>query len=83
MLQTGKVDAILDDSQSIQTTLALMSSRPKIVPSKSIMPIFIAFAISKKFQEDPRSSSINDAIARSYYDGTYAKLSKSWLEGTR
>ena len=83
MLQTGKVDAILDDSQSMQSSLALMSSNPKIIPSESIMPIFIAFAMSKDFQKDPRSSSINDAIARSYYDGTYARLSQKWLEVTR
>jgi len=42
--------------------------------------LFMAFAISDQFGKDPRSRIINDGIARSYYDGTHAKLSRIWLQ---
>ena len=35
------------------------------------MPPFIAYIFSDKFSQNPRSRNINDAISRSYYDGTY------------
>lgn len=80
MLQEGKVDAILDDAISMKATLALLPRNPKVVASERVMPLFMAFAISKEFKEDPRMRSINDAIARSYYDGTYTHLSQYWLQ---
>ena len=43
------------------------------------MTLFMAFAISDSFSRDPRAAAINDAIARSYYDGSYARLSGIWL----
>tara|TARA_Y100000385_G_C12510660_1_gene391126 strand:- start:223 stop:477 length:255 start_codon:yes stop_codon:yes gene_type:complete len=83
MLQKGEVDAILDDEQSMKATLSILPLKPRVIGSASVMPLFMAFAISKKFHQDPRSSSINDAIARSYYDGTYTDLSQHWLQGKR
>ena len=83
MLQQREVDAILDDEQSMKAVLSVLPSKPRVAASASVMPLFMAFAISKKFQKDPRSNSINDAIARSYYDGTYTDLSQHWLQGKR
>ena len=48
--------------------------------TNELMPLFIAFAFSIDFAQDPRSRSINDAIARSYDDGTYNELSTKWLK---
>jgi len=80
LLQTGKADAILDDSQTMQKALGSMPALPKVVAaSENLMPLFMAFGISNRFKEDPRSRTINDAIARSYYDGNHAQLSKQWL----
>lgn len=57
-----------------------MPALPKVAAaSENLMPLFMAFGISNRFKEDPRSRTINDAIARSYYDGSYARLSKQWL----
>ncbi|WP_114993852.1 ABC transporter substrate-binding protein [Synechococcus sp. UW179A] len=79
-LESGLADAILADNQSMQTALQQMPSAPNIKPtSKTLTTLFIAYGMSKNFLDDPRSSAINDAIARSYYDGTYTKLSQTWL----
>ena len=79
-LESGLADAILADEQSMQTALQQMPSTLNIQPtSETLTTLFIAYGISKNFLDDPRSGAINDAIARSYYDGTYTKLSQSWL----
>ena len=79
-LESGRADAILADEQSMQTALQQMPSVLNVQPtSETLTTLFIAYGISKNFLDDPRSGAINDAIARSYYDGTYTKLSQSWL----
>ena len=79
-LESGRADAILADEQSMQTALQQMPSALNIQPtSETLTTLFIAYGISENFLDDPRSGAINDAIARSYYDGTYTKLSQSWL----
>jgi ABC-type amino acid transport substrate-binding protein len=81
LLQTGKVDAILDDMLTMRSALKTMPPTPKVTPaSDKLMTLFMAFAISDQFSRDPRSSAINDGIARSYYDGSHAKLSRIWLK---
>ena len=81
LLQTGKVDAILDDMLTMRSALKTMPPTPKVTPaSDKLMTLFMAFAISDQFSSNPRSSAINDGIARSYYDGSNAKLSRIWLK---
>jgi ABC-type amino acid transport substrate-binding protein len=80
MLQKGEVNAILDDEQTMKTALSTMPATPKVAAaSEELMPLFMAFAISNNFNDDPRSRQIDDAISRSYYDGTYTKLQQHWL----
>ncbi len=80
LLQSGKADAILDDMLTMRSALKMMPPEPKVAPaSEKLMTLFMAFAISDQFGKDPRSRMINDGIARSYYDGTHAKLSRIWL----
>ncbi|QNI56654.1 bacterial extracellular solute-binding s/ 3 family protein [Synechococcus sp. BIOS-E4-1] len=79
-LEDGRADAILADEQSMQTALQQTPYSLNIKPtSETLTTLFIAYGMSKNFLDDPRSGAINDAIARSYYDGTYAKLSQTWL----
>ena len=81
LLQAGKAEAILDDMLTMRSTLKTMPPEPKVTAaSDKLMTLFMAFAISDQFSLDPRSRDINDAIARSYYDGSHAKLSRIWLE---
>ncbi len=81
MLQKGEVNAILDDEQTMKTALATMPATPKVAAaSGELMPLFMAFAFSNDFNDDPRSRQIDDAISRSYYDGTYTKLQQHWLK---
>ena len=81
LLQSGKVDAILDDMLTMRSTLKMMPPEPKVTPaSDKLMTLFMAFAISDRFSRDARSGAINDGIARSYYDGSHAKLSRIWLK---
>ena len=79
LLKTGQADAILDDMLTMQTTLPLMQEAKVSAASEKLMTLFMAFAFSKNFSKDQRALAINDAIARSYYDGTHAKLSRIWL----
>ena len=80
LLQSGKADAILDDMLTMRSALKTMPPEPKVSPaSEKLMTLFMAFAISDQFGKDPRSRAINDGIARSYYDGSHAKLSRIWL----
>ena len=80
MLQAGQVDAILDDVQSMKMRLAAAAPEPKITPTSGpLMTMFMAYGLSKKFSQDPRATTINDAISRSYYNGTHAALSRTWL----
>ena len=80
LLQSGKADAILDDMLTMRSALKAMPPEPKVTPaSEKLMTLFMAFAISDQFGKDPRSRMINDGIARSYYDGSHAKLSRIWL----
>ncbi len=80
-LENGVAQAILADEQSMQTALQQTPPTLKIKPtSETLTTLFIAYGMSKKFLDDPRSGAINDAIARSYYDGTYTKLSQTWLQ---
>lgn len=78
-LKTGQADAILGDSQTMQKTLPLMQGAKVSAASEKLMTLFMAFALSENFSKDQRALAINDAIARSYYDGTHAKLSRIWL----
>ena len=81
LLQAGKAEAILDDMLTMRSTLKTMPPEPKVTAaSDKLMTLFMAFAISDQFSLDPRSRDINDAIARSYYDGSHAKLSRIWLK---
>ena len=81
LLQKGRVSAILDDEQTMHAALATMPPRPKVTAaSGNLMPLFMAFAFSNDFNDDPRSRQIDDAISRSYYDGTYTKLQQHWLK---
>ena len=80
LLQSGQADAILDDILTLRSALATMRPQPKVsAASDVLMTLFMAFAISDSFSRDPRAAAINDAIARSYYDGSYARLSRIWL----
>ena len=80
LLQSGKADAILDDMLTMRSVLKTMPAEPKVTAaSEKLMTLFMAFAISDQFGKDPRSREINDGIARSYYDGSHAKLSRIWL----
>lgn len=80
LLQTGKAEAILDDMLTMRSALATMPPEPEVsATTEKLMTLFMAFAISDAFGKDPRAGAINDAIARSYYDGSHAKLSRSWL----
>ena len=80
LLQSGQADAILDDMLTIRSALATMRPQPKVsAATDELMTLFMAFAISDSFSQDPRAAAINDAIARSYYDGSHAKLSRIWL----
>ena len=80
MLQAGQVDAILDDVQSMKIRLASASPEPRITAASGpLMTMFMAYGLSKKFSRDPRATMINDAISRSYYNGTHATLSRTWL----
>jgi ABC-type amino acid transport substrate-binding protein len=75
------VNAILDDEQTMKTALATMPATPKVAAaSAELMPLFMAFVFSNDFNDDPRSRQIDDAISRSYYDGTYTKLQQHWLK---
>ena len=79
-LEDGLADAILADEQSMQTALQQTPYSLNIKPtSETLTTIFIAYGMSKNFLDDPRSGAVNDAITRSYYDGTYTKLSQTWL----
>ena len=81
LLQSGKADAMLDDMLTIRSALKSMPPEPKVTPaSEKLMTLFMAFAISDQFSRDQRSRAINDGIARSYYDGSHAKLSRIWLD---
>ena len=81
LLQTGQADAILDDMLTMKTALRTMPPEPKIsAASDKLMTLFMAFAISEEFNRDERAQAINDAIARSYYDGSHAKLSRIWMQ---
>ena len=81
LLQSGKADAILDDMLTMRSALKGMPPEPKVTPaSEKLMTLFMAFAISDQFSRDQRSRAINDGIARSYYDGSHAKLSRIWLD---
>lgn len=81
LLQTGQADAILDDMLTMKTALRTMPPEPKIsAASDKLMTLFMAFAISEEFNRDERAQTINDAIARSYYDGSHAKLSRIWMQ---
>ena len=81
MLQAGEASAILDDMLTMRSTLKMMPPEPKVTPaSDKLMTLFMAFAISDRFSRDARSGAINDGIARSYYDGSHAKLSRIWLK---
>lgn len=80
LLQQGRVDAILDDEQTIQATLDTMPASPKVsAASGALMPLFMAFAFSNRFSQDPRAQAINIGISRSYYDGSYSKLKQHWM----
>ena len=80
-LENGQAEAILADEQSMQTALKQMPQTLNIKStSETLTTLFIAYGMSKKFLDDPRSGAINDAIARSYYDGTYTKLRQTWLQ---
>ena len=80
MLQAGEASAILDDMLTMRSALKSMPPKPKVTPaSGKLMTLFMAFAISDQFSRDPRSRAINDGIARSYYDGSHAKLSRIWM----
>ena len=80
-LKDGLAQAILADEQSMLTALQQMPPTLNIKPtSETLTTLFIAYGMSKKFLDDPRAGAVNDAIARSYYDGTYTKLSQTWLQ---
>lgn len=79
-LNEGKVDALLSDPQTIEVLLSSMPAKMRVkAASGSLMTSFTAFAASKEFAADQRFQVINDAIARSYYDGTYSKLMQTWM----
>ena len=79
-LENGLAQAILADEQSMQTALQQTPSTLNVKPtSETLTTLYVAYGMSKEFLDDPRSGAINDAIARSYYDGTYTKLSQTWL----
>ena len=81
LLESGQADAILSDTQSMAQAIKERHNAQKITAkTNDLMPLFIAYAFSNEFSEDPRSRSINDAIARSYYDGTYNELSIKWIK---
>lgn len=81
LLESGQADAILADTQSMAQAIKVRGNGQKITAkTKELMPLFSAYAFSNKFAQDPRSRSINDAIARSYYDGTYNELNIKWLK---
>lgn len=81
LLQKGTVSAILDDEQTMHAALATMPPTPKVTAaSGNLMPLFMAFAFSNRFSDNPRARQIDDAISRSYYDGTYTKLQRHWLK---
>ena len=66
---------------TMRSALKTMPPEPKVTPaSDKLMTLFMAFAISDRFSRDARSGAINDGIARSYYDGSHAKLSRIWLK---
>ena len=79
-LKRGEADATLADVRTMETALASNPSQIKIkAASNNLMMLFTAFGMSKQFsQNDPRASLINDGIARSYYDGSHAELSRNW-----
>lgn len=79
-LESGEADAILADSRTMKTLLDANPNLSNIkAASGNLMTLFIAFGMSKDFsQNDPRASLINDGIARSYYDGSHADLSRNW-----
>ena len=78
--ESGEADAILADSRTMKTLLDANPNLSNIkAASGNLMTLFIAFGMSKEFsQNDPRASLINDGIARSYYDGSHADLSRNW-----
>ena len=81
LLESGQADAILSDAQSMAMATKERNKGQKITAeTNDLMPLFSAYAFSNDFSQDPRSRSINDAIARSYYDGTYNELSFKWLK---
>ena len=81
LLKSGQADAILSDTQSMSSATEERQDEQQIITeTNDVMPLFIAYAFSDNFSQDPRSRSINDAIARSYYDGTYNQLSIKWLK---
>lgn len=80
LVDEGKADAILADNQSMKSGLLAQPTNQQITASsETLTTLFIAFGFSKQFLNDPRARIINDAIARSYYDGTHSSLSRSWL----
>jgi ABC-type amino acid transport substrate-binding protein len=81
LLESGQADAILSDTQSMaRATEERQNGHTIIAETNDLMPLFSAYAFSNTFSQDPRSRSINDAIARSYYDGTYNELNIKWLQ---
>ena len=81
LLESGQANAILSDTQSMAQAIKERQHGQKITAkTNDLMPLFIAYAFSNDFSEDHRSRSINDAIARSYYDGTYNELSIKWIK---
>ena len=79
LLKTGEANGILDERLTMKTTLPLMQGEKVSAASDRLMTLFMDFAFSKNFSKDQRALAINDAIARSYYDGTHAKLSRILL----
>jgi polar amino acid transport system substrate-binding protein len=80
LLNKGKVDVLLSDSQTIEVLQSSVPVNMRLkTASGSLMTLFMAFGASNEFAMDQRFQGINDAIARSYYDGTYSKLRQSWL----
>ena len=79
-LANGEANAILGDIRTMETTLNDYPTEVEIkAASPNLMALFVAFGMSKKFsQNDPRSTAISDGIARSYYDGSHAELSRKW-----
>ena len=79
-LETGEADAILGDIRTMETSLSAYPTEVEIkAASPNLMVLFVAFGMSKNFSKnDPRSTAISDGIARSYYDGSHAELSRKW-----